>query len=169
MNYALSAASCVLRIWHSIKHKESVEDLFVCLSSLRLARDLFHNKQPTPYALPIYLYPLARGGIYASTRSVSAVRDLWIKFWRISKKSQRTKRFRFVLAGNPRLCRLESQPLRVEKDSSSLRHKVTNKFQITQINCQNLTRRLTLWHGEIKRTKVHTKSHAKAWRDYDTR
>ena len=30
MNYALSAASCVLRIRHSIKHKESVED-FACL------------------------------------------------------------------------------------------------------------------------------------------
>ena len=101
MHYELCIVWCLLVLANlavKIGHKRSVEDLFVCLSSLRLARDLFHNKQPTPYALPIYLYPLARGGIYASTRSVSAVRDLWIKIWRISKKSQRTKRFRFVLA-----------------------------------------------------------------------
>ena len=57
MNYALSAASCVLRIWHLIRQNESVEDFARLFILIEARQNPVRNKQPTP-TLSLYANPL---------------------------------------------------------------------------------------------------------------
>ena len=100
MNYALSAASCVLRIWHSIKHKESVEDfarLFICSKASPNALTRI-NSPPLRFAYTRHPLP---GVDISKLESVVAV--LWLLVIKIGDFSNKVKKqIRFLCKAGQR-------------------------------------------------------------------
>ena len=100
MNYALSAASCVLRIRHSIKHKESVEDFACLFIFIEALLQTFPTINSPPLRFAYTRHPLP-GVDISKLESVVAV--LWLLVIKIGDFSNKVKKqIRFLCKAGQR-------------------------------------------------------------------